>query len=305
MEDRGVTRAAGRPLIFGEVLFDRFKADHNEVLGGAPFNVAWHLQGFGLNPLFISRIGRDVLGERVEQAMDGWGMDTAAIQYDQDHPTGVVEIEVNAGQPTFDIRAGAAYDFIDGETALERVRGGDWSLLYHGSLAVRHATSHNALATIRRAAPLPVFLDINLRAPWWTLSATREMLRGQRWVKLNDDELRTLLGAPIDTMDEAAAEARRRYNIAWLLVTLGADGAIAAGPDASVRAKAAPVNHLVDTVGAGDAFSAVAILGLSAGWPATTLLERATEFAAAVCQVRGATLSERAFYEKHLEKWGS
>ena len=55
-----------RPIIFGEVLYDCFP-DGQAVLGGAPFNVAWHLQGFGLNPLFISRVGDDPLGHLINQ----------------------------------------------------------------------------------------------------------------------------------------------------------------------------------------------------------------------------------------------
>ena len=47
-----------RPAVFGEVLFDCF-ADGTRVLGGAPFNVAWHLQAFGEAPLFVSRVGDD------------------------------------------------------------------------------------------------------------------------------------------------------------------------------------------------------------------------------------------------------
>ncbi|MBA1332725.1 carbohydrate kinase, partial [Candidatus Endoriftia persephone str. Guaymas] len=49
------------PIIFGEVLFDCFE-DGSRVLGGAPFNVAWHLQALGAAPLFISRVGDDSLG---------------------------------------------------------------------------------------------------------------------------------------------------------------------------------------------------------------------------------------------------
>ena len=93
---------AGRPAVFGEVLFDRFE-DGSSVLGGAPFNVVWHLQGFGLEPLLISRVGNDRLGEQVIAAMESWGMDTRGIQFDKDHPTGTVNVTLNNGQPTFDI----------------------------------------------------------------------------------------------------------------------------------------------------------------------------------------------------------
>ena len=55
-------KIAYRPLIFGEVLFDRFP-DGSIVLGGAPFNIAWHLQAFKQSPLFISRVGDDPLGQ--------------------------------------------------------------------------------------------------------------------------------------------------------------------------------------------------------------------------------------------------
>ena len=52
----------GKPVIFGEVLFDVFPEEGNMVLGGAPFNVAWNLQAMGLAPHLVSRIGRDELG---------------------------------------------------------------------------------------------------------------------------------------------------------------------------------------------------------------------------------------------------
>ena len=54
--------------IFGEVLYDVFP-DGTQVLGGAPFNVAWHAQAFGLSPQFISRVGSDEAGDRVIAAM--------------------------------------------------------------------------------------------------------------------------------------------------------------------------------------------------------------------------------------------
>jgi len=91
-----------RPLIFGEVLFDHFP-DGSVVLGGAPFNVAWHLHAFGLKPLMVSRIGHDELGEKVEAAMRSWGMDCSGLQRDPDHPTGTVEVQFDDGEPIYEI----------------------------------------------------------------------------------------------------------------------------------------------------------------------------------------------------------
>ncbi len=81
MTSQRETSSQQRPIIFGEVLYDTFP-DDAAVLGGAPFNVAWHLQGFGLQPLFISRVGTDELGAQVIADMQAWGMDLRGVQRD-------------------------------------------------------------------------------------------------------------------------------------------------------------------------------------------------------------------------------
>ena len=86
-----INSEAKRPVIFGEVLFDRFP-DGSAVLGGAPFNVAWNLQAFGQAPLLISRVGQDALGEQIRETMTDWSMDTSCLQSDMSHPTGIVDI---------------------------------------------------------------------------------------------------------------------------------------------------------------------------------------------------------------------
>lgn len=57
------------PVMFGEVLFDHFPDGH-VVLGGAPFNVAWHLQAFAKAPMIVSRVGNDPLGHQIRQSME-------------------------------------------------------------------------------------------------------------------------------------------------------------------------------------------------------------------------------------------
>jgi fructokinase len=115
----------GRPVVFGKVLFDRFP-DDTAVLGGTPFNVAWHLQGLGHDPLFLSRVGRDGPGRQVGQAMRHWGMDTTGLQTDADYPTGAVELAFEAGQPSFDILPDQAYDHFDGAAPRELLQQARW-----------------------------------------------------------------------------------------------------------------------------------------------------------------------------------
>ena len=89
-------------LIFGEVLFDCFP-NGKQILGGAPFNVAWHLQAFGVAPLLISRVGNDGLGTQIKTAMQAWGMDCSGLQVDPDRPTGTVTVQFNGEEPLYDI----------------------------------------------------------------------------------------------------------------------------------------------------------------------------------------------------------
>ena len=105
-----------RLCIFGEVLFDHFP-NGKRVLGGAPFNVAWHLQAFGQTPCFISRIGDDPEGQAVFAAMRDWGMDTDGVQIDPTKATGRVSVRFDGGEPVYEIVEHCAYDAIQSEAA--------------------------------------------------------------------------------------------------------------------------------------------------------------------------------------------
>lgn len=287
-----------QPVIFGEVLFDRFP-DGNVVLGGAPFNVAWHLSAFGRQPLFVSRVGNDPLGRRIHDAMGDWGMATAGLQQDSQHPTGTVDVSFEAGEPQYDIVADRAYDHID-PASLPPLQP---ALIYHGTLALRHADSARALAALKRHYDAPVFVDINLRPPWWNREAVGDLLADARWVKLNADELDLIAGADRSTQDQFAV-LFEHPGIELLIVTRGAQGAeivARAGDRLPVAPKTAA--RVVDTVGAGDAFTSAFILGLLLGWPLATVGARAQEFASALVQVRGATVHDRDFYRPFLERW--
>ncbi len=291
-----------RPVIFGEVLFDAFP-DGSAVLGGAPFNVAWHLKGFGLDPLFISRVGEDAEGATVLRSMEAWGMDCSGVQRDPHRPTGMVRIALDAGHPTFDILPNCAYDRIEAALALSALQDIPPPLLYHGTLAGRSALSRSALQSVRERASFR-FMDINLRPPWWERPHLDAQLQGCDWLKLNDTELTALLPGT-DEPHAAAAALRQRYSIGVLLLTRGASGAMIldAHGASTVSPQVVPEHELADTVGAGDAFSAVAILGLLRGWPTRRILARATDFAAAVCRVRGAVVEQKGFYTRYLERW--
>ncbi len=284
--------------IFGEVLFDIFPGDER-VLGGAPFNVAWHLQAFAAAPLLISRVGDDPMGRQIHQTMLDWGMSTAGLQFDPVHATGEVDITLTDGEPRYEILPHRAYDYIRGE-AIPPVTP---QLIYHGSLALRNTESRQALSALQSAADCPIFLDVNLRSPWWQRDKILEMLSQAHWVKLNEHELAQLTGVE-GCIEERARQFQRDYNLEGLVVTQGDKGAFAmSGEQPFAAITPSPALEVVDTVGAGDAFTSVLILGLHHGWPLQQTLERAQKFASQLVGRRGATVDDRDFYQMFAQLW--
>jgi len=288
------------PVIFGEVLFDCFP-DGSAVIGGAPFNVAWHLQAFGLSPLVISSVGEDELGERVRDAMSGWQMDARGLQTDSGHPTGSVKIEIIDGEPRYEIVEHRAYDHID-RARLPAINSA--SVLYHGTLALRNRPSREALEDLRKDLDAMVLLDVNLRAPWWCKEDVLTCVGAADWVKLNEDELKLLGGDDASDHLSRAQRFLQRHGLAGLVVTLGEKGAFACTAQGGfTEVEPAGLSEVVDTVGAGDAFTSVLILGLSREWPLALTLQRAQGFAARVVAQRGATIHERELYADVLLSW--
>jgi len=287
------------PLIFGEVLFDCFP-DGREKLGGAPFNVAWNLQAFGLSPLFVSRIGEDGHGRSIREKMKSWDMDVSGLQIDRSHPTGKVMIQLHDGEPRFTILPDSAYDHIAPPAETPPVKP---PFLYHGSLALRNEVSRSTLSLFKRHYRCPVFIDVNLRDPWWNSGQVMNLLEDAAWLKLNEDELKTLFPGQ-QNLDRCCSMLLDRFSLEAVFITRGSRGAAAWTRD-NLFASVTPRGDItvIDTVGAGDAFSSVLLLGLTRGWPLQTILDRAQEFASAVVGQQGAVTENKAFYEPFTTRW--
>ena len=292
-----------QPVVIGEVLFDEFP-DGTRVLGGAPFNVAWHLAGFGQKPRFISRIGNDGAGREVRAAMSAWGLDTVDVQVDPAAATGRVVIsQGDPTQPAYEIHPDQAWDHISPEISPPIDPS---SLVYHGTLAMRGPRTRAAISCCVRQGG-PVFVDCNLRPPWWTDTTLSTAVGGARWLKLNEHELKvvlSVLGLPAadTTPEDGAAMLCDTATVCEVIVTLGNDGAVSVTDSGAVHVPSPPV-EVVDSVGAGDAFSAVLILGLVRGWARPLRLQRAAEFAAVVCRERGALVDDPNVYNELLTSW--
>lgn len=282
---------SGRVVVFGETLVDEFP--DRSVLGGAPFNVAYHLKHLGLDPVLVTRIGRDANGDRLWNAIRSAGMDTRGVQRDPVLPTGRVRVSLDDGGHRFEILENQAYDAIDRVHAAAAVRSTQPQLVYFGTLAQRSERSRTALDAMLDATWSSSWLDINLRARFDGKDVILRSLELAYDLKLNDDELGIVaacLGLPGSDPEAHVAAMIKRFDLRCVTVTCGARGAWSLDVDGNhARVEGRPLDGpLVDTVGAGDGFAAVSIAGWIRDWTPQQTLERADAFARSLCLIRGA-----------------
>ena len=289
-----------KPVIFGEVVFDCFD-DGIRVLGGAPFNVAWHLNALGQEPLMISTVGEDQAGDEIRHRMRAWNMDERGVQVSTRHPTGSVEVELRHGEPSYTIIEPAAWDDIQADLLPPMPAA---MLLYHGTLALRNPTNHQTLQQLKHRSNAQLFIDVNLRDPWWERRAVMRWVADADWIKLNQHELRDLL-PDVSSYAEGVQRLFHETRAHSIVLTCGKDGAKLFqrdGKEWQIRPQQPILQR--DAVGAGDAFASICLLGILQRWPMQLILHRAQDFAMAVIGLRGATTDDPAFYQNFREQWG-
>lgn len=287
--------AVARPRVasLGELLWDLLPAGPQ--LGGAPANVACHAAALGAHAAVVSCVGDDDLGRKAVSLLQSRGLDTEAIEVLPGVPTGTVHVEVDAkGHPRFDIVRDVAWDRLtageSGSAARVQVAGAD--AVCFGTLAQRSPGARAAIHALlgeARADALRVF-DINLRPPFHAPDVIEESLRKSNVLKLNEDELPVLAEqfGLAGGVEGQVRDLAGRFGLRAVALTLGARGAALMMEDAWTTEPGRVVD-VRDAVGAGDAFTAVLIMGLLLQWDARAILARATEVAAFVCTQPGAT----------------
>jgi fructokinase len=287
-------------VVFGEILFDVF--EDKKRLGGAPFNVAYNTYMMGLDTLFLSSIGKDSEGLEIEEFFSKTGFVSECVKRIDEKKTGRVEVRFKDGEPTYDIVDGVAYDYID--SCLDRIESQD--ILYAGSLALRHTDNQSSLKLLLQKCQ-NLFVDINLRAPFYSRDVLEFLLKSARWLKINYDELYVLKDMFALSKQEhidLCYELKGLFDIEKIILTMGEKGALSVSSDIAF-AEAKNVENFVDSVGAGDAFSSVYIKGLlEKRFDEAELLGEAASFSAKVCTLRGAITSSRSFYQNQGEANG-
>ena len=177
-------------------------------------------------------------------------------------------------------------------------------MLYHGTLGLCQPEAMSSLSIFIEQMNLPSFVDLNLRAPWWDAELVHQVLTGTAWVKLNEEELEKIDISGADQSGSREQALLKEYEPELVILTKGERGAVILSQEETVEAGIiANVVEGGDPVGAGDSFSSVCILGIAKSWTPQQILDRAQEFAAAICGISGATTSDKLLYQDFIEKW--
>lgn len=249
-----------KTLSFGEILFDRI--DGEDYFGGAPANVSVYLSRLGAESYMLSALGQDVLGNEASEFLASEKIKSDYIFSSPHHPTGIVEVQVSNGIPSYDIREGSAWDCITpDDESLRKMMAMHWDLLYCGTLAQRTESNRRLLHTVLESGNYKeLFFDVNIRQNYYSKEIIENTLKYTTILKLNDEEL-PLVSKMIFGSELSAGDFFDRVSevnpLQLLVLTCGPDGAELYSTKTGGKALKIPSSKVfvIDTVGAGDSFS--------------------------------------------------
>ncbi len=279
-------------LSLGEVLWDMLP--DGKALGGAPTNVAWHCAQLGADAHVASAVGKDELGDEILVRLRSMNLDVSAVSIIPDKPTSTVDAMISPeGNATYVIHKDVAWDWMpvsEQARALARQAQG----LNFGTLSQRGSMGCETTHTLLNETPadcLRIF-DINLRPPDVHKNILQAGFEKATVVKMNDAELPVIadmfgLG---EEPEAAMASLFESYaNLQHIVVTRGSRGVWWHNKRKLYGKLPAMAVKAVDTIGAGDSFTASIMMGLLKGWDVEKIMDAALAVAAFVCTQRGGT----------------
>lgn len=289
----------------GEVLWDLLPTGAH--VGGAPANFAYIAGVLGARSMLVSRVGDDDLGTSATALLETAGIDVRTVQVDATYPTGTTVVEVATdGTARYRIVENVAWDHLTWTPELAQVAA-EADAVCFGTLAQRTAESRRTVhSLLEHTGPdcLRV-LDVNLRPPFFDRDVLIESLQRASVVKLNEEEVPFALessGACAQTDIEAAKVLRERWRLKAVCITRGPNGSVIATEE-EVAVHPGQAVDVVDTVGAGDAFTAAMTLGLLKQAPLSRVIEAANTVACWVVSKSGAMPA--MIPEERARLWGT
>lgn len=286
----------------GEVLFDIYM--NNKTIGGAPFNFIYHVNKITGNTNFISSIGNDNEGKTILNFLIDEGISTEYLIIDELNPTGKVIVNLNENKiPEYNIHTNVAYDFINLDDNQQKDIISESDLIYFGSLCQRHKISRNTIQTFFNKG-VPLFCDLNIRQNYFSKAIIEESLNACSILKINEDELKLIENLCLyksNGYKDNIKQIMQKYNIDFIAVTKGENGADLFSSKDFTTYKPNKKN-IIDTVGAGDAYSAILALGILNNLNIERINILANLFAEEVCMQKGALLENKNIYNIYAEE---
>ena len=252
-------------IAIGEILWDVFP--DRVCFGGAPANFACAIAELGAKSVdvqMLSAVGLDDLGNKAIEELESHGVRTGLVQR-PDKGTGEVRVSLNAdGSANYEFASDVAWDHLEWSENLAAMAKQAHAVCF-GTLGQRCEQSARTIQEFVRHTPSDCLkvLDINLRFPHVVNEAITEGLELCNILKLNEEELPYLAewlhlrGSNFEILEQI----EKRFSLELVALTLGSGGAVLKSDACMVETHSETVK-VVDTVGAGDAFTAALILGL-------------------------------------------
>ncbi|EFE3929098.1 aminoimidazole riboside kinase [Escherichia coli] len=256
--------------VLGDAVVDLLPESDGRLLpcpGGAPANVAVGIARLGGTSGFIGRVGDDPFGALMQRTLLTEGVDITYLKQDEWHRTSTVLVDLNdQGERSFTFMVRPSADLFLETTDLPCWRHGEWLHLCSIALSAEpsRTSAFTAMTAIRHAGGFVSF-DPNIREDLWQDEhllrlCLRQALQLADVVKLSEEEWRLISGKTQNDRDICALA--KEYEIALLLVTKGAEGVVVCYRGQVHHFAGMSVN-CVDSTGAGDAFVAGLLTGLS------------------------------------------
>ncbi|EPD2713763.1 aminoimidazole riboside kinase [Escherichia coli] len=261
---------AAKVWVLGDAVVDLLPESDGRLLpcpGGAPANVAVGIARLGGTSGFIGRVGDDPFGALMQRTLLTEGVDITYLKQDEWHRTSTVLVDLNdQGERSFTFMVRPSADLFLETTDLPCWRHGEWLHLCSIALSAEpsRTSAFTAMTAIRHAGGFVSF-DPNIREDLWQDEhllrlCLRQALQLADVVKLSEEEWRLISGKTQNDRDICALA--KEYEIAMLLVTKGAEGVVVCYRGQVHHFAGMSVN-CVDSTGAGDAFVAGLLTGLS------------------------------------------
>jgi fructokinase len=276
----------------GELLWDLLPDGPR--LGGAPCNVLVNLVRLGHQATYITAVGNDKRGRDALVQLNALGVDSSFVATLDGQTTGTACVDLDAdGVPAFEIVRPAAYDALELSAAdVARIVRSDPGALVFGTLAQQTAgvRASTRLVASACAGAMP-FYDVNLREGGWDERLVLELAELASVIKLNEQEALTIgsfMGVPVSDTEALCGGLATRLGLRGVAITAGESGASLLLDGIFARAPAPDIS-VVDTIGAGDAFSAALIDGILRNASAEAVVRRANALGGLIASQPGAT----------------